>query len=158
MSRSFSTLRRSLLWVQLMGTLQMKIRFGFCVTTYDLCLYVYWETDVVEFLEILVEASYKLSKLKLFCSKERFMMDWRVFVQFHSLKTFYSPYEESKALADKLVQEAAAEGVSIVALYPGVVYGPGKMTKGNSIAEMVCAHFCVSGVPAIASKLSVSWI
>ncbi|KAG0602726.1 hypothetical protein M758_10G036500 [Ceratodon purpureus] len=61
--------------------------------------------------------------------------------QFHSLKTFYSPYEESKALADKLVQEAAAQGVPIVSLYPGVIYGPGSMTKGNSLAELMIERF-----------------
>jgi farnesol dehydrogenase len=61
-------------------------------------------------------------------------------VQFHSMKNFCSPYEESKALADQLAQEAAAEGVPIVCLYPGVVYGPGSMTKGNSLAELVCVH------------------
>lgn len=61
-------------------------------------------------------------------------------MQVHSLKTFYSPYEESKALADKLAMEAAAEGVPIVSLYPGVIYGPGAMTKGNSLAELVRTH------------------
>jgi len=68
-------------------------------------------------------------------------------VQFHSLKTFYSPYEESKALADKLAQEAAAEGVPIVSLYPGVIYGPGTMTKGNSLAELVRAPLFILIVP-----------
>jgi farnesol dehydrogenase len=50
---------------------------------------------------------------------------------------FISPYEESKFLADKVAQEAAAEGVPIVSVYPGMVYGPGKLTAGNSLALMV---------------------
>ncbi len=41
---------------------------------------------------------------------------------------FISPYEESKFLADKVAQEAAIEGVPIVSVYPGMVYGPGKLT------------------------------
>ncbi|KAH8941649.1 hypothetical protein BDL97_14G054600 [Sphagnum fallax] len=49
---------------------------------------------------------------------------------------FISPYEESKFLADKVAQEAAAEGVPIVSVYPGMVYGPGKLTAGNSLALM----------------------
>ena len=56
------------------------------------------------------------------------------------MKSFCSPYEESKALADKVAHEAAAEGVPIVSLYPGVLYGPGLLTKGNSLAELVCVH------------------
>lgn len=59
-------------------------------------------------------------------------------LQIHSGKIFYSPYEESKALADKVALGAAAQGVPIVCVYPGLVYGPGKLTKGNSLAEMVC--------------------
>ncbi len=50
---------------------------------------------------------------------------------------FISPYEESKFLADKVAQEAAAEGVPIVSVYPGMVYGPGKLTAGNSLALML---------------------
>lgn len=61
--------------------------------------------------------------------------------QFHSMKAFYSPYEESKAFADKLACEAAMEGVPIVSLYPGIIYGPGSMTKGNSLAEMMIERF-----------------
>jgi farnesol dehydrogenase len=43
-------------------------------------------------------------------------------------RKFISPYEESKFLADKVAQEAAAEGVPIVSVYPRMVYGPGKLT------------------------------
>jgi len=50
---------------------------------------------------------------------------------------FISPYEESKFLVDKVAQEAAAEGVPIVSIYPGMVYGPGKLTTRNSLALMV---------------------
>jgi farnesol dehydrogenase len=50
---------------------------------------------------------------------------------------FILPYEESKFLADKVAQEAAAEGVPIVSVYPGMVYGPRKLTAGNSLALMV---------------------
>ncbi|CAM6035448.1 unnamed protein product [Sphagnum compactum] len=54
---------------------------------------------------------------------------------------FMSPYEESKFLADNVAQEAAAEGVPIVSVYPGVVYGPGKLTAGNSLALMLIGRF-----------------
>lgn len=58
-------------------------------------------------------------------------------VQFHSKKFYCSPYEESKVLADEVAQEAMQQGVPIIALYPGMIYGPGKLTKGNSLAEIV---------------------
>lgn len=39
--------------------------------------------------------------------------------------------------ADKIAVQAASEGVPIVLLYPGVIYGPGKVTAGNVVARMV---------------------
>lgn len=35
--------------------------------------------------------------------------------------------------------DAAAEGVPIVPVYPGVIYGPGKVTTGNLVAHLVNA-------------------
>lgn len=39
--------------------------------------------------------------------------------------------------AGKIALQAAAEGVPIVMLYPGVIYGPGKLTTGNIVAQLV---------------------
>lgn len=33
--------------------------------------------------------------------------------------------------------QAASEGIPIVLLYPGVIYGPGKLTAGNIVAQIV---------------------
>lgn len=55
----------------------------------------------------------------------------------HSAKLFCTEYEKSKAVADKIALEAANEGVPIVAVYPGVIYGPGKVTAGNVVARLV---------------------
>ena len=49
-------------------------------------------------------------------------------------------YERTKALADAIAREAAARGEDVVILYPGVVYGPGEMTEGNLVAQMVADH------------------
>jgi len=32
---------------------------------------------------------------------------------------------------------AASEGVPIILLYPGVIFGPGKLTSANMVARMV---------------------
>ncbi|KAL0360814.1 UNVERIFIED_CONTAM: Anthocyanidin reductase [Sesamum radiatum] len=66
--------------------------------------------------------------------------------QVHFAKFFCTEYEKSKAIADKIALEAAAEGVPIVPVYPGVIYGPGKVTTGNIVAHMVnCFCFGYSG-------------
>lgn len=55
----------------------------------------------------------------------------------HSAKSFCTEYEKSKAVSDQIALEAAKEGVPIVAVYPGVIYGPGKVTAGNVVARLV---------------------
>jgi len=58
-------------------------------------------------------------------------------LQVHHEKYFCTEYEKSKVAADKIAVQAASEGVPIVLLYPGVIYGPGKVTAGNVLARMV---------------------
>ncbi len=60
-------------------------------------------------------------------------MMWQV----HHEKYFCTEYEKSKAFADKIAMQAASEGAPIVAVYPGVIYGSGKLTAGNVVARMV---------------------
>lgn len=43
-------------------------------------------------------------------------------------------YERTKVLADRQARERQAAGAPLVILYPGVVYGPGRMTDGNILA------------------------
>ncbi|KAM4129518.1 hypothetical protein ACJW30_01G029700 [Castanea mollissima] len=61
--------------------------------------------------------------------------------QVHHEKYFCTEYEKSKAYADKIAIQAASEGVPIVAVYPGVIYGPGKVTAGNVVARMIVERF-----------------
>ncbi|RWW47930.1 hypothetical protein BHE74_00046048 [Ensete ventricosum] len=55
----------------------------------------------------------------------------------HQGKMFCTEYEKSKAVADGIALQAAADGTPIVLLYPGVIYGSGKLTSGNFIAKIV---------------------
>ena len=64
-------------------------------------------------------------------------------LQVHHEKFFCTEYEKSKAVADKIAMQAASEGVPIVALYPGVIYGPGKITAGNIVSRMVLSLFLI---------------
>ncbi|KAJ0087027.1 hypothetical protein Patl1_08987 [Pistacia atlantica] len=61
--------------------------------------------------------------------------------QIHPGKYFCTEYERSKADADKIALQAAAEGVPIVLVYPGVIYGSGKLTAGNMVAQLMIERF-----------------
>lgn len=61
--------------------------------------------------------------------------------QMHSGKFFCTEYEKSKVLADKIALDAALEGVPFVPVYPGVIYGPGKVTAGNVVARLLIERF-----------------
>ncbi|VVB10556.1 unnamed protein product [Arabis nemorensis] len=61
--------------------------------------------------------------------------------QVHSEKFFCTEYEKSKAAADKIALNAASEGVPIILLYPGVIYGPGKLTSSNMLAKLIIERF-----------------
>ncbi|XP_043712059.1 putative dihydroflavonol 4-reductase [Telopea speciosissima] len=62
-------------------------------------------------------------------------------IQIHPEKFFCTQYEKSKLLADKVALQAAANGLPIVVVYPGVIYGPGKVTAGNVMARMMIERF-----------------
>lgn len=61
--------------------------------------------------------------------------------QVHHEKFFCTEYERSKVAADKIALQAASEGVPIVPVYPGVIYGPGKITAGNVVARLLIERF-----------------
>jgi farnesol dehydrogenase len=49
-------------------------------------------------------------------------------------------YQRTKAAALEHVAQAAGEGLSVVCLYPGVVYGPGIRSEGNLMTRMISDH------------------
>ncbi|KAF5740692.1 short-chain dehydrogenase/reductase family 42E member 1-like isoform X1 [Tripterygium wilfordii] len=59
----------------------------------------------------------------------------------HHERFFCTEYERSKAAADKIALQAATEGVPIVSVYPGVIYGAGKLTSGNVVARLLIERF-----------------
>ncbi|HJZ13047.1 MAG TPA: NAD-dependent epimerase/dehydratase family protein [Acidobacteriota bacterium] len=50
---------------------------------------------------------------------------------------FHNDYERSKHLGDQLARRFIRDGYPVTILYPGVIYGPGKLTDGNIIAKNV---------------------
>lgn len=57
--------------------------------------------------------------------------------QMHPGVSFCTEYEKSKVLADAIALEEAKRGFPIVVTYPGVIYGPGKVTGGNSLLPIL---------------------
>lgn len=50
---------------------------------------------------------------------------------------YYTEYEETKVLAEQEALRMAAEGFPVVIVNPTRVYGPGKLTEGNSVSLMI---------------------
>jgi nucleoside-diphosphate-sugar epimerase len=50
---------------------------------------------------------------------------------------YYTEYEETKAVAEQEALRYAAEGFPVVIVNPTRVYGPGKLTEGNSVTLMI---------------------
>lgn len=52
-------------------------------------------------------------------------------------RTYYTEYEESKAMAEQEALKMTATGYPVVIVNPTRVYGPGKLTEGNSVTLMI---------------------
>ena len=69
-------------------------------------------------------------------------------------------YQRTKAAARLVADKARGEGLPIVSMYPGVIYGPGLLSEGNLIGRMIADH--VAGrLPGLlgANRLwSFSWV
>lgn len=50
---------------------------------------------------------------------------------------YYTEYEETKAIAEQEALKMAAGGFPVVIVNPTRVYGPGKLTEGNSVSLMI---------------------
>lgn len=49
-------------------------------------------------------------------------------------------YQRTKVAARDVARRAAADGVPVVTLYPGVIYGPGPATEGNLVGRLMRDH------------------
>ncbi|XP_023728494.1 uncharacterized protein LOC111876194 [Lactuca sativa] len=94
-------------------------------------LRAYKETDTIEKI-IYTSSFFALGSTDGYTADETRM---------HSAKFFCSEYEKSKTIADNIGLEAAKEGVPIVAVCPGIIYGPGKITAGNVVARLMVERF-----------------
>jgi len=49
-------------------------------------------------------------------------------------------YQRTKVVADRVADEAVANGGPLIRVYPGVVYGPGTFTEGNLVGRLISDH------------------
>jgi NAD+-dependent farnesol dehydrogenase len=49
-------------------------------------------------------------------------------------------YQRTKVAARDVARRAAADGLPVVTLYPGVIYGPGPPTEGNLVGRLMRDH------------------
>jgi farnesol dehydrogenase len=49
-------------------------------------------------------------------------------------------YQRTKVEADAVAGQAVGEGVPLIRVYPGVVYGPGTFTEGNLVGRLIADH------------------
>ena len=52
----------------------------------------------------------------------------------------WNDYQRTKAAAAVVADEAVLNGAPLVRLFPGVIYGPGRMTDGNLLGTLVSDH------------------
>ena len=69
---------------------------------------------------------------------------------------YCTDYERTKTLAEERVRRRIGEGLDGVILYPGLVYGPGPLTQGNTISILV-RDFLRGRVPGIPGSGQQKW-
>lgn len=69
-------------------------------------------------------------------------------------------YQRTKARAREVALAAAARGLPLVSLVPGVIYGPGPMTEGNLVGRLIRDHLAgrLPGVIAPERRWSYAYI
>jgi len=49
-------------------------------------------------------------------------------------------YQRTKVAADRVADEAVRDGLPLIRVYPGVVYGAGSFTEGNLVGRLIADH------------------
>jgi len=52
----------------------------------------------------------------------------------------WNDYQRTKVIADGVAAQAVGRGAPLVRIYPGVIYGPGRLTEGNLIGRFIADH------------------
>lgn len=69
---------------------------------------------------------------------------------------YFNHYHRTKAVALQAVRDLVKEGAPVVILYPGVIYGPGRMTAGNHVVTVI-RDFARGRVPGFIGSGNQRW-
>jgi len=53
---------------------------------------------------------------------------------------FHNDYERTKWLADQMARRIDTSDLELVRVYPGVIFGPGALTQGNHVVQLLLQH------------------
>ncbi len=69
-------------------------------------------------------------------------------------------YQRTKVRALDLARSSARDGLPIVLVFPGVVYGPGPATEGNLVGRLIADHLAgrLPGIVGATRPWSYAWI
>lgn len=72
----------------------------------------------------------------------------------------WNDYQRTKVLADLDAARAVSEGVPLLRLYPGVMFGPGTMTEGNLVGREIADHLAgrLPGLIGADRVWSFAWV
>jgi NAD+-dependent farnesol dehydrogenase len=72
----------------------------------------------------------------------------------------WNDYQRTKVAADKVAERAVIEGLPLIRMYPGVIYGPGLLTDGNLVGGMVSDHLAgrLPGIIGADCTWSYAWV
>jgi farnesol dehydrogenase len=73
-----------------------------------------------------------------------------------TVSSSYNDYERTKSQAHQIALQAAQDGFPIVMVYPGVIYGPGPLTEGNLIGNLIL-RFIQGKLPGLIGNLDKKW-
>jgi NAD+-dependent farnesol dehydrogenase len=74
----------------------------------------------------------------------------------HERPEHYNDYERTKYLANRLALRLARSGLPLVTLYPAVMYGPGPLTAGNLVVNLL-RDYLLRHLPARLGDGSQRW-
>src|SRR5688500_11086423 len=69
-------------------------------------------------------------------------------------------YQRTKAAARLVADQARGEGLPIVSIYPGVIYGPGLLSEGNLVGRLIADHLAgrLPGLLGAERLWSFTWV
>jgi len=72
----------------------------------------------------------------------------------------WNDYQRTKVIADGVAARAVEHGAPLIRIYPGVIYGPGRLTEGNLIGRFIADHLAgrLPGIVGASRRWSYTYV